>query len=70
MTQSTSSVFSHLRACQQDNIDIFNVTVEIITTENDPVNLRLKEAMHIRKEKPQININTREECSELSDLLF
>ena len=60
MTQSASSVFSHLRACQQDNIDIFNVTVEIITTENDPVNLRLKEAMHIRKEKPQIN--TREEC--------
>ena len=69
MTQSTSSVFSHLRACQQDNIDIFNVTVEIITTENDPaVNLRLKEAMYIRKEKPQIN--TREECSELSDQLF
>ena len=35
MTQSTSSMFSHLRACQQDNIDIFNVTVEIIITEND-----------------------------------
>jgi hypothetical protein len=44
-------VFSHLRVCQQDNIDTFNVTAEIITTENDPVNLRLKEAMHIRKEK-------------------
>jgi hypothetical protein len=39
MTQSTLSVFSHLRACQQDNIDIFNVTVEIIITENDTVNL-------------------------------
>ena len=47
MTQSTSSVFSHLRACQQDNIDIFNVTVEIITTENDPaVNLRLYKRGH------------------------
>ena len=68
LTQNTSSVFSHLRACQPDNIDILNVTVEIITTENDPVILRLKEAMHIRKEKPQIN--TREECSEISDLLF
>ena len=36
--------------------------------ENDPVNLRLHEAYYIRKYKP--GLNSREECTELNDLLF
>ena len=45
----------------------FNITAEVITSTPDTVNLRLKEDIHIRKHKPQIN--SREEYSELSDLL-
>ena len=44
------------------------ISVKIVTRETDPVNLRLKEAFYIREQKPEIN--SREECSELSDLLF
>jgi hypothetical protein len=67
LTQTTSSVFNHLNACQRNNSN-FNITTEVITSDPDTVNLRLKEAIHIRKHKPQIN--SREEYSELSDLLF
>ena len=35
---------------------------------DDPVNLRLYEAYYIRKHKP--GLNSREECTELNDLLF
>ncbi len=40
----------------------------VVTKEIDPVNLRLKEAFHIRRLKPEIN--NREERSELTELLF
>ena len=43
------------------------ISVKIVARETDPVNLRLKEAFYIRKQKPEIN--SREECSELTDLL-
>ena len=42
--------------------------MKIVARETDPVNLRLKEAFCIRKQKTEIN--SREECSELTDLLF
>ena len=42
--------------------------MKIVARETDPVNLRLKEAFYIRKQKPAIN--SREECSKLTDLLF
>ena len=42
--------------------------MRIVARETDPVNLRLKEAFCIRKQKPEID--SREECSELTDLLF
>ena len=45
-----------------------NIEVKVITRENDPVNLRLYEAYYIRKHKP--GLNSREECTELNDLLF
>ena len=44
------------------------VTIAVIAKERDPVNLRLKEAFYIRKQKP--DINSREERSELTELLF
>jgi hypothetical protein len=66
-TQTTLSVFNHLNTCQRNNSN-FNITTEVITSDPDAVNLRLKEAIHIRKHKPQIN--SQEEYSELSDLLF
>ena len=42
--------------------------MKIVARETDPVNLRLKEAFYIPKQKP--GINSREECSKLTDLLF
>jgi len=44
------------------------ISVLIITRDIDPINLRLKEAFHINKQKPQIN--SREESNELKHLLF
>ena len=41
---------------------------DVIDNHNDPVKLRLLEALEIRKLKPEIN--SREECAELKDLLF
>ena len=63
LTQTcTSSVFNHLNACQRNNSDL-NITAEVITSDPDAVNLRLQEAIYIRKHKPQVN--SREEYSEL-----
>ncbi len=44
------------------------VKLAVIAKERDPVNLRLKEVFYIRKQKP--DINSREERSELTELLF
>ena len=44
------------------------ITVKILIRDNDPVNLRLKEALYIRRKKPKIN--SKDECNELVDLLF
>ena len=44
------------------------IEVKIITSENDPANLRIYEAFYIRKCKP--TLNSREECNEFVDLLF
>ena len=44
------------------------IKLDIIDKHNDPLNLRLPEALKIRKFK--LEINSREECAELKDLLF
>ena len=44
------------------------IEVKIIMSENDSANLRLYEAFYIRECKP--TLNSREECSEFTDLLF
>ena len=65
-TNDNSSVKKHLTTHHRNNSH--NIEVKVITRENDPVNLRLYEAYYIRKHKP--GLNSREECTELNDLLF
>ena len=45
-----------------------NIDVSIIDVESDPVNLRLLEALYIKKLQP--SLNSREEAKELNNLLF
>ena len=66
LTNDNSSVKKHLTTHHRNNSH--NIEVKVITRENDPVNLRLYEAYYIRKHKP--GLNSREECTELNDLLF
>ena len=42
----------HIYSCQ--NKDYKGIEVKIITSENDPANLRLQEAFYIRKCKPTL----------------
>ena len=65
MDKSESSVFRHLSETHNGSNDI---STTIIARDNDVVLLRLNEAYFIRKEKPQLN--SREESSELADLMF
>ena len=48
--------------------DYTGIDVKIIMSENDPANLCLYEAFYNRKCKP--TLNSQEECSEFTDLLF
>ena len=57
----------HIYSCQNYK-DYKGIDVKIIMSENDTAYLRLYEAFYIRKCKP--TLNSREECSELADLLF
>ena len=57
----------HIYSCQNYK-DFKGIDVKIIMSENDTAYLRLYEAFYIRKCKP--TLNSREECSELADLLF
>ena len=59
LTKTASSVFKHLISCNNNTRTA--ISVKIIARDTDPVNLRLKEALHIEKEKPQIS--SREECN-------
>ena len=47
---------------------MYCIDVEIIMSENDPDNLGLYEAFYIRKCKP--TLSSREECTEVADLLL
>ena len=66
INNGNSSVKKHMSSYQ--NGDYKGINVKIILSENDPANLRLYEAFHIRKYKP--TLNSREECTEFADLLF
>ena len=52
-------------SCQ--NEDYKGIEVKMVTNENDPANLRLYEAFHIRKYKPTLNSR---KCTEFAGLLF
>lgn len=66
LNNENSSVKKHIYSWQ--NKDYKGIDVKIIMSQNDPANLRLYEAFHIRKCKP--TLNSREECTEFADLLF
>ena len=66
LNNENSSVKKHIYSCQ--NKDCKCIEVKIITSENDPANLRLHEAFYIRKCKPTLNF--RGECGKFADLLF
>lgn len=67
LNNDNSSVKKHILTCYR-TINNESIDAKIILHENDPVNLRLFEAFYIRKYKPELN--SREECIELRDLLF
>ena len=66
LTKPASSVFKHLVSCNNNISPV--ISMKIVARDTDPVNLCLKEALYVKKERPQIN--SREECNELSNLLF
>ena len=65
LTISSSSVFKHLQLCKNNTNSI---SIEIIGSDPDDANLRLREAMLIKKWHP--SLNSREELNELRDFLF
>ena len=66
LNNNNSSVKKHISLCQ--NKGYKSIEIKTIVYENYPANLRLFEALYIRKCKPALN--SREECSEFADLLF
>ena len=66
LNNENSSVKKHIYSWQ--NKEYKGIDVKIIMSQNDPANLPLYETFHIRKCKP--TLNSREECTELADLLF
>ena len=66
LSQLASSVFKHLNNYQNDVKDAINI--KIIAKHTDLIHLRPKEAVYIKKDKPQLNF--REERNVLADLLF
>ena len=59
-----SSTYSHAKGTPKNA----KIKLDIIDNHNDSVNLRLLETIKIRKPKPEIN--SKEECAKLKDLLF
>ena len=66
LTRKESSVFRHKQLCSPK--DIFPFEISILASDNDNINLRLREAMYIKKLRP--DLNNREECNEYQSLLF
>ena len=66
MRNENSSVKKHIYSCQ--NKDYKGIDVKITMSENDPANLRLYEALYIRK--CIHTLNSQEECTEFEHLLY
>ena len=64
-----SSIYKHLRTCIDESREGVRqrLEVRVLTTENDTINLRIKEAMLIKQRHP--SMNSREEMKEMQ-LLF
>ena len=66
INKENSYVKKHIHSCQ--NKDNKGIEVKLVMSKHDPANLRIYEAFYIRKYKP--TLNSREECTEFTDLLF
>ena len=64
LTSKASSVYKHLRSCNNNN----HISVKILASDKDECNIRLREAIHIRKLKPKIN--NQEELYAFSEFLY
>ena len=65
MLPGPSSVYRHIIQCQGSRQDI---AIHVIGRDCNPINLRLKEALLIKRQKP--TINSREECTQYKDYIF
>ena len=63
LKSSNSSLNIHLRHCHNTK-----VSVRTLSHDSDPINLRFRESMYIRKLKP--TINAKNECEEYRELIF
>jgi hypothetical protein len=69
LRSDSSSVWRHLQGCTSSPPSTMEerLQVSILTKDNDPINLRIKEGLFIRRLKP--TINSREEMKELDMLI-
>lgn len=65
-TDKKSSMMAHLKACY--NTEASSVQVEILCSDRDHINLRMKEGILIESRQP--TINSREELAELRDFIL
>jgi hypothetical protein len=65
LTNMNSSVYRHLRVCQNQNPQLTDnrLMVKVLAFDRDAINLRIKEAIFIKKKQPQIN--SREEMNDI-----
>ena len=63
----SSSVFQHVKICQP-GIDHPRISTTILAQDRDPINLRFREAMEIKKAHP--SINNKNEMSDYQHLIF
>ena len=66
LTNKSSSMYKHLQSCDVSNTT--NVSVKILASDEDNCNIRLREAMYIKKLKA--SINSKEELFALSEFLY
>lgn len=68
LSKSTSSVYKHFtNSHDMENLND-RIIVKVIMSKRDPVNLQLKVAYYIHRQRPEIN--SWEECNKLARLLF
>ena len=65
LSNKSSSVYKHLRSCGNNGN---NISVQVLSSDHDCCNIRIREAIFIKKFKPKIN--NKEEQDAFSDFLY